>query len=184
MKEEKAISNLAVFVLINKRDVISLINKLGIASLPYDTSISIVNEIVINNANTLESGLIKMALNQKDEEYSSFEPISTTAWIIATIIISVTATGLVVNSNEAKRQREEIFRLGYTKRYIDKETLKEVAFINRKEMQKQFLIAQQDYLQQEENMTQQNRKDKRFNIAFILVGGIMTVLLASKLLKG
>ena len=50
-------------------------------------------------------------------------------------------------------------------------------------MQKQFLIAQQDYLQQEENMIQKNRVDARRNIVIILVGGILTIMIASKLLN-
>ena len=63
MKEEKAISDLAVFVLQNKTDVISLINRLRIASLPLNASIANVNEVVIDNSSNkqLESGLQKIA---------------------------------------------------------------------------------------------------------------------------
>eukprot|EP01050_Picozoa_sp_SAG11_P059418 SAG11_NODE_38489_length_252_cov_0.673203_1_plen_58_part_10 len=57
MKEKKAISFLAVFILQNKQEVISLINRLGISSLPQDAPIDVVNEIVIDNPKALEEGL-------------------------------------------------------------------------------------------------------------------------------
>jgi len=50
-------------------------------------------------------------------------------------------------------------------------------------MQKEFLLAQSDYLQKEENMIQENRKSARVNSLMIVVGGIVTVLIAVKLLK-
>ena len=50
-------------------------------------------------------------------------------------------------------------------------------------MQKQFLIAQQDYLQKEENMIQANRKADRLNIAYIMGVSIITIIIASKLTK-
>jgi hypothetical protein len=90
---------------------------------------------------------------------------------------------IITTANRNRKAKAELLREGYTKRYINKETLGEIAFINRKEMQKQFLIAQQDYLQKEENMIQANRKADRLNIAYIMGVSIITIIIASKLTK-
>ena len=64
-----------------------------------------------------------------------------------------------------------------------KETLNEIAFIERKKMQNKFLLAQSDYLQQEENMIQKNREKTKMNSLYIVLGGALAVLIAIKLLK-
>ena len=179
MKEKKAISFLAVFILQNKQEVISLINRLGISSLPQDASIDVVNEIVIDNPKALEEGLKSIA----NEGYSNVICAGVCVWIVAGIVVLVSGVAIENTIRNSKREREEIFRQGYTQRYLNKETLNEIAFINRKEMQKQFLIAQQDYLQQEENMIQENRLNKRNNIVYIILGGSLAVFIASRLLK-
>ena len=157
-------------VVIHKKEIVDVCNEQKLGSLKYSSDIEDVNGIVIDNI-----------VFEKNEYL--YEPISITVWIIATVIAGISAVSISNTVRNNNRAREEIYRQGYTKRYLDKETLGEVAFLNRKEMQKQFLNAQQDYLQQEENMIQQNRLDTRRNIVIILVGGILTIMIASKLLN-
>ena len=169
-------------VVIHKKEIVDVCNEQNLGSLKYSSVIEDVNEIVIDNLtnkNFLTS--IDNIVFEKNEY--SYEPISITVWIIATLIAGAGVITVANTVSNNRRERAEIFRDGYTKRYLDKETLGEISFINRKEMQKQFLIAQQDYLQQEENMLQQNRVDTRKNIVIMLVGGILTIIIASKLLN-
>jgi hypothetical protein len=79
--------------------------------------------------------------------------------------------------------REEIFREGFRSRYLNKETRDEIAFLQRKEMQKQFLLAQSDYLQQEENLIQKNRENTRMNSLYIALAGGVVVYIAIKIMK-
>ena len=173
---------MAEIVVKHKQEVVDIANEQNLGSLTYSSDIEDVNGIVIDNI-TNRDFLTSIDNIVFDKNEYLYEPISLTVWIIATVIAGVSAVTISNTVRNNKREREEIFREGYTKRYIDKETLGEIAFINRKEMQKQFLIAQQDYLQQEENMIQQNRVDARRNIVIILVGGILTIMIASKLLN-
>jgi len=179
MNEKKAISTLAVFVLQNKSDVISLINRLGVASLPYDAHISEVNAVVIDNAKELESGL-KVISNDGN---SPFVCAGLCVAIVVGVLAIVGGVAVQQDISRNRKMRDEIFRNGMRSRYLNKETLVEIALINRKEMQKEFLLAQSDYLQKEENMIQENRKSARVNSLMIVVGGIVTVLIAVKLLK-
>ena len=173
---------MANLVVIHKKEIVDVCNEQKLGSLKYSSDIEDVNGIVIDNI-TNRDFLTSIDNIVFDKNEYLYEPISLTVWIIATVIAGVSAVTISNTVRNNKRERAEIFRDGYTKRYIDKETLGEIAFINRKEMQKQFLIAQQDYLQQEENMIQQNRVDARRNIVIILVGGILTIMIASKLLN-
>jgi len=182
MNKKQAINMMAEIVVKHKQEVVDIANEQNLGSLTYSSDIEDVNGIVIDNI-TNRDFLTSIDNIVFDKNEYLYEPISLTVWIIATVIAGVSAVTISNTVRNNKREREEIFREGYTKRYIDKETLGEIAFINRKEMQKQFLIAQQDYLQQEENMIQQNRVDARRNIVIILVGGILTIMIASKLLN-
>ena len=173
---------MANLVVIHKKEIVDVCNEQKLGSLKYSSDIEDVNGIVIDNI-TNRDFLTSIDNIVFDKNEYLYEPISLTVWIIATVIAGVSAVTISNTVRNNKREREEIFREGYTKRYIDKETLGEIAFINRKEMQKQFLIAQQDYLQQEENMIQQNRVDARRNIVIILAGGILPIMIASKLLN-
>jgi len=182
MNKKQAINMMGELVVIHKKEIVDVCNEQKLGSLKYSSDIEDVNEIVIDNITNRDFLTSIDNIVFEKNEYL-YEPISITVWMIATVIAvasSVTISNTVRNNIRA---REEIYRQGYTKRYLDKETLGEVAFLNRKEMQKQFLIAQQDYLQQEENMIQQNRLDTRRNIVIILVGGILTIMIASKLLN-
>lgn len=168
-------------VVIHKKEIVDVCNEQNLGSLKYSSDIKDVNEIVIDNITNRDFFTSIDNIIYEKNEYLYVAPLL--IWAVAVVIAGVSAVSISNTVKNNKRQREEIYREGYTKRYLDKETLGEVAFINRKEMQKQFLIAQQDYLQQEENMIQQNRKDKRKNIVIILVGGILTIMIASKLLN-
>jgi|TARA_R110000823_G_scaffold191750_9_gene323318 hypothetical protein len=181
MKEEKAISDLAVFVLQNKTDVISLINRLRIASLPLNASIANVNEVVIDNSSNkqLESGLQKIAT----KGYNSFICAGICIAIAVGVIAITTTVAVASDIRRNKKMREDIFRTGFRSRYLNKETLNEIAFIERKKMQNKFLLAQSDYLQQEENMIQKNREKTKMNSLYIVLGGALAVLIAIKLLK-
>lgn len=181
MQKEKAISNLAVFLLQNKTDVISLINRLRISSLPLNASIVNVNEVVIDNSSNkeLESGLLKIANNG----YSGFVCGGVCIAIVAGIIVVTAGVAVQQDIRRNKKMREEIFRTGFRSRYLNKETLNEIAFIQRKEMQNKFLLAQSDYLQQEENMIQKNREKTRMNSLYIVLGGALAVFIGIKILK-
>ena len=173
---------MAEIVVKHKQEVVDIANEQNLGSLTYSSDIEDVNGIVIDNI-TNRDFLTSIDNIVFDKNEYLYEPISITVWIIATLIAGASTVAITNSVDKAKKEREDIFREGYTQRYINKETLGEIAFINRKEMQKEFLLAQNDYLQQEENMIQENRKNLRFNIAFILVGGIITIMLASKLLN-
>jgi|GEM_PF-3121624 len=181
MQKEKAISNLAVFLLQNKTDVISLINRLRISSLPLNASIVNVNKVVIDNSSNkeLESGLLKIANNG----YSGFVCGGVCIAIVAGIIVVTAGVAVQQDIRRNKKMREEIFRTGFRSRYLNKETLNEIAFIQRKEMQNKFLLAQSDYLQQEENMIQKNREKTRMNSLYIVLGGALAVFIGIKILK-
>lgn len=185
MQEEKAISNLAVFILQNKTDVISLINRLRIASLPLNASISNVNEVVIDNSanKELEKGLIQIATEENEYKNAIFTLTATAAWIIGGLLVVTAGVAVQQDIRRNKKMREEIFRTGFRSRYLNKETLNEIAFIQRKEMQNKFLLAQSDYLQQEENMIQKNREKTRMNSLYIVLGGALAVFIGIKILK-
>jgi len=74
MNKQKAISDLAVFLLQNKKDVISLINGLRIASLPLNAPIASVNEVVIDNSTNkeLQNGLMKIATEENEYKNAIF----------------------------------------------------------------------------------------------------------------
>jgi len=106
MQKEKAISNLAVFLLQNKTDVISLINRLRISSLPLNASIVNVNEVVIDNSSNkeLESGLLKIANNG----YSGFVCGGVCIAIVAGIIVVTAGVAVQQDIRRNKKMREEI----------------------------------------------------------------------------
>jgi hypothetical protein len=181
MKQKKAIKDLAVFVLQNKTDVITLVNGLELASLPYDAPISNLNEVVIDNSGNKDfiEGLQKIA----NEGYSN----AICGGICIGILVAAIAitTGVAVQQEAArnKKMRDEIFKAGFRERYLTKEQLAEIAFINRKEMQKQFLVAQADYLQKEENMIQEQREGTRTNALYMVILGGVAVIIATKILN-
>jgi len=179
MQKEKAISDLAVFVLQNKRGVISLINRLRIASLPLDAPIIDVNEVVIDNIKELEPGFLKIANNG----YSSFACAGVCIGIIVAALVITSGVAIQQDISRNMKMREEIFRIGFRSRYLNKETLNEIAFLQRKEMQKKFLYAQQDYLQREENMIQENREATKNNSLYLVLGGAVALIVAIKILN-
>lgn len=185
MQEQKAISNLAVFLLQNKTDVISLVNKLRIASLPLNASIANVNEVVIDNSTNkeLEKGLMQIATEENEYKNAIFTLTATAAWIIGSLIVVTAGVAVQQDIRRNKKMREEIFRTGFRGRYLNKETLAEIAFLQRKDMQKKFLLAQSDYLQKEENMIQKNREATRMNTLYIILGGALALFVAIKILK-
>lgn len=185
MNNQKAISNLAVFLLQNKTDVISLINRLRIASLPLNASIAKVNEVVIDNSTNkeLEKGLMQIATEENEYKNAIFTLTATAAWIIGSLLVVTAGVAVQQDIRRNKKMRREIFRDGFRSRYLNKETRDEIAFLNRKEMQKQFLLAQSDYLQQEENLIQKNREKTRMNSLYIALAGGVVVYIAIKILK-
>ena len=50
-------------------------------------------------------------------------------------------------------------------------------------MQNQLLVAQSDYLQQEENLIQKNRENTRMNSLYIALAGGVVVYIAIKIMK-
>ena len=181
MKAKKAIKDLAVFVLQNKTDVITLVNGLGLASLPYDAPISNVNDVVIDNSNNQDFsyGLEKIA----NEGYSNVICGGVCVGILVAAIVVTTGVAIQQEAARNKKMRDEIFKSGFRERYLTKEQLAEIAFINRKEMQKQFLVAQSEYLQKEENMIQEQREGTRNNALYMVILGGVAVIIATKILN-
>ena len=181
MTREQAIYDYAVIVLLYKNEIIDIANRQGLSSLTYDTPISKVNELVINNLNNRKfiADIDKM-LHDKAWETDDFryEPITisaTVAWIIAGVITAATTVAIIDQVNRAKKERDAIFRDNLRSRYLTKEQLDEIAFIERKRLGQEFLAAQSDFLQREENEIQAKREKDRTNILFIVVGGILLV---------
>ena len=181
MTREQAIYDYAVIVLLYKNEIIDIANRQGLSSLTYDTPISKVNELVINNLNNRKfiADIDKM-LHDKAWETDEFryEPITisaTVAWIIAGVITAATTVAIIDQVNRAKKERDAIFRDNLRSRYLTKEQLDEIAFIERKRLGQEFLVAQSDFLQREENEIQAKREEDRKNILYIVVAGIFIV---------
>ena len=181
MTREQAIYDYAVIVLLYKNEIIDIANRQGLSSLTYDTPISKVNELVINNLNNRKfiADIDKMLHDKawETDEYR-YEPITisaTVAWIIAGVITAATTIAIVDKVNRAKKERDAIFRDNLRSRYLTKEQLDEIAFIERKRLGQEFLVAQSDFLQREENEIQAKREEDRKNILYIVVGGIFLV---------
>ena len=181
MTREQAIYDYAVIVLLYKNEIIDIANRQGLSSLTYDTPISKVNELVINNLNNRKFiAEIDKMLHDKAWETDEFryEPITisaTVAWIIAGVITAATTVAIIDKVNRAKKERDAIFRDNLRSRYLTKEQLDEIAFIERKRLGQEFLVAQSDFLQREENEIQAKREEDRKNILYIVVAGIFIV---------
>ena len=179
MEAKKAIRDLAVFILQNKKDVITLINRQGLASLPYDASIERVNEIVIDNPLELEEGLKR--IGNEGNNYIACAGVCIA--IVVGIIAIATTTGIVTANKRAARERDEVYKDNLRSRYLTKEQLHEIAFIDRQAMQREFLMSQAEFLQKEENLVQAQREDVRKNTLYIVIGGIVTVMIGGILIN-
>jgi|TARA_R110000851_G_scaffold56807_4_gene132696 hypothetical protein len=179
MKAIKAINDLAVFILQNKKDVITLINRQGLASLPYDASIERVNEIVIDNPLELEEGLQRIG----NTGYTNVCGTGLCIGIVVAVIAIVTTTGVVLANKRAARERDEVYKDNLRSRYLTKEQLAEIAYLDRQGMQRQFLMSQAEFLQKEEKLIQSQREDTRKNTLYVVIGGIITVMIGAILMN-
>lgn len=181
MNKIKAIRTLGVFILHNKKDVITLINRLGLASLPYDVSMPILNEVVLDN---LYNPLFVEKLNRvSEDDYEYIACGGVCIGIVVGIIVASTTTGIVLANKRAKRERDEVFRDNLRSRYLTQEQLKEIAYNEMRIMQREMLLSQAEYLQKEENLIQAQREDVRKNTLYIVIGGILTVAAGAILMK-
>ena len=149
--------------------------------MTYDSPITEVNKIVIDNfANDdFIEGIDKI----RDEGYFYAEPISTTAIIIAAIIVGTTTATIVYSNWNARKVRQELVREGYRSQYLKKEELDEIAYLERERLQVMFLNSQSEYIQKEENYKAQLKRNEQEKMVMIVVIGITTVIIASAIMR-
>lgn len=181
MNTKKAAKELGVFILQNKKEIIALLNRLGLSSLPNDVRIDILNKEVLYNLpdKRFEEGLKDIA----NEEYEYAICAGVCVVIVAAVVVASTATGIVLANQRAKRERDEVFRDNLRSRYLTQEQLNEIAIYEMQVMQREMLLSQAEYLQKEENLVQAQREDLRKNTLYIVIGGILTVVVGSILIK-
>lgn len=183
MNLKEAISTYATLVLENKRDVIDLINNLGLDSLQYDSPISEVNKIVIENFGNDDfiSGIRRI----QSEGYSNVVVIDDIVYIIVFIIVVAgSATAKIISGNRNARMiRQEMIREGYRSGYLKKEELQQIAYLERERLQILFLNAQSDYLRTKEEAEAKAKNYKNEQMVLIVGVGVLAVILSTIMIK-
>lgn len=182
MKRNEAIKMMAELVVKHKNEIVDIVNNSNIGSLKYTSDIKDVNKVVVDNLENkdfLDS--VDKIVFEKNE--FCYEPISLTAIIIASVIVVSTGVLIAHKSSLARKERRNILRENRRTLYLQQEELDEIAFLERQDLYKEFLVAQQDFLQQEENQIQAEREQDRKDILMIVVGGILIVAAASVLMN-
>lgn len=182
MKRQEAIYQYAVIVLLHKKEITDLINQLNLGSLTYDTPISEVNKIVINNFDNQEflSGLTQIV---EGKGYYYDGGISAGIIILVSLITVGTVAYVADASRRARLERDAIQRENRRTMYLTQERLEEIAFYERGYLQQDFLAAQADFLQREENEIQRKREEDRKSILTVVIGGILLVGALSYVIK-
>ena len=78
-----------------------------------------------------------------------------------------------ISAKKNREMRDSIRRENRRTMYLSQEELDEVTLIERKGLINEFLVAQGEFLQDEEIAIQQEREKTRKGIIFIVIGGIM-----------
>tara|TARA_R110001592_G_scaffold20489_8_gene83070 strand:- start:4126 stop:4701 length:576 start_codon:yes stop_codon:yes gene_type:complete len=176
MKTKEAIYQYAVIALLYKKEIVDLINQQNLGSLSYASSMIDVNGVLIDNLenkeflNSLDQILYDTAWERKEYLY---EPITITMIVIASLIVVGTGVKIGVNAKKNREMRDSIRRENRRTLYLSQEELDEVTLIERKGLINEFLVAQGEFLQDEEIAIQQEREKTRKGIIFIVIGGIM-----------
>ena len=183
MTPAEGVYEYATFVLKNKKAVIDLINNQGFGSLTYSSPITDVNKIVIENLG--DDDFTRGIQNIMNEGYSNVAIVDDVVVIIIMCVIAAgaaTATIITENAN-ARKIRQELIREGYRSQYLKKEELQEIAYLERERLQVMFLNAQAGYVQMEEDIKTQNKKEKQENIVMVLMVGITAVVVVAALIQ-
>ena len=174
MTREQAIYQYAVIVLLHKKEITNLINRLNLGSLTYDSPISEVNKIVIENLDNQEF-LVGVTAITQGEGYLYDGGISAGVIILASLLTVGTVAYVADASRRNRLERDAIQREDRRTMYLTQERLEEIAYYERELLQQDFLAAQADFLQREENEIQRKREEDRKSIVIIVVGGILLV---------
>jgi hypothetical protein len=184
MTSKEAISKYATLVLENKRSVIDLINNLGLDSLQYDSPISEVNKIVIENFGNDDFilGIRKI----QSEGYSNVAGVDDIVYIIVFIVVTVaTVSAKIISGNRnARMVRQELIREGYRSGYFKKDELQQIAYLERERLQILFLNAQTDYLKRKEEAEQKEKNYKNERMVLIVGVGVLAVIMSTIMIKG
>lgn len=181
MKLEEAINMMSELVKTHKEEIVDIINQRNLGSLTYASDIEDVEDVVFKNLENKDF-LIDIDNKVYEKQEYSYEPVSITAIVIASLIVVVGGITVEQSIRKNRQLREKIFREGFRDRYLTKEQLAEVALINREMMQNKFLDSQAQFIQAEENYIQQQREKSREQALLIIVAGVLTIIFASKYL--
>ena len=182
MKRDEAIKVLGIFLLKHKDEVISLINRSGLGALTYDTPQLEVNEVVVANLDN------KMFINELDEivrqdSKGYLNDFGITAIItIAVAVISMTAT---IWNNSVKNQRamDQAIYEGRRDLYLNREQQKKLLLHQNGALLKELQMVQLEYLNEEEQLRDEQETEQKQNIAVIVGGGMIVVAIAIYLLR-
>tara|TARA_R110001599_G_scaffold122244_4_gene294002 strand:+ start:974 stop:1525 length:552 start_codon:yes stop_codon:yes gene_type:complete len=183
MNKKEAVNKLAVVALIYKKEVINLMNHLGLASLSPNASQLKVNRIFIDNLTNKEFVEKLDEIVVKDSGNYSNAIFTITAIVVASLIVVGTAVKVGMDASSARKQRAELISEQRRATYLNEEERDEIARIEREKFQNMFLEAQAQYLNTEEQVYLEKIERKKKNIAMILTGGIVTVVAATYILK-
>tara|TARA_B110000902_G_scaffold267190_1_gene358984 strand:- start:7512 stop:8063 length:552 start_codon:yes stop_codon:yes gene_type:complete len=182
MNRGEALNTLSIFLLEYRKEVINLINEQGLGSLTYNSKQSEVNRIVFENLykKRFVEGLDDI-LRKENKGYLNDFGIST----IIVIIVAVVASASAVNSSIKNRRAdfENLVKEDRRNKYLTREELDTIEYYENRKMQNIVLETQMNYMLKKKTYLDAKEKGEKQNIAIMITGGVLVLIVANYMIK-
>ena len=177
MRKDEAITNLSIFVLEYRNDIIDIINRDGLGSLTYNSKQSEVNKIVIENLrNKKFVNELNNIVKSKSDYFNIFGiDDAIIIWVTVAIAATTATIGVAGNIYNRKKTEADLKHFDYRNKYLTKEQLEIVQRQQEKEMQNAFLYSQINYMERKKDMFDEKERLEKRNTLIIVFGGVVLI---------